>query len=45
MADLLNKLSNEDILKFKNNAHKYAHELSFNHSRHLILNHAKTLIN
>jgi hypothetical protein len=44
MADLLNNLSSADILLFKNNAHKYAEELSFNHSKQIILNHTKALI-
>jgi len=44
MADMLNKLSNEDILKFKYNSHIYAEELSFNHSAQLIMNHAKSLL-
>lgn len=43
MADLLNKLSIDDILHFKNNTHQNANELSFNKSANLILNHAKLM--
>ena len=43
MADLLNKLSIDDISTFKNNSHQSAYELSFNESANLILNHAKAM--
>jgi len=44
MADELNKLTPEKIMHYKNQAHKYAKELSFEKNREIILNEVEKLI-